>query len=219
MSLNLADSKVLGKLSSTLVGKWQISASIPAFFFWGGVFLIWFFTHDCDFLPTPLTPTFPSGFIRVVLIVAPFCFLVIVSSNLVEWATFPALRLLEGYWEPESGALPLIGHCIKEYEKKKKKLKIELNNKRNYLKELDKKYIEEGRLSPEEQELYTNIFSEITNYPEDENNVLPTKLGNFISAAEEYPYRHYGSPLSGFFLFVIFPPLSGLIGLNGMNII
>ncbi len=183
-----------------------LSASVPALFFWCGVLLIWFLTHDCDFLPTPAIDskiiTIDPKIIRVVLIVALFYFLAIVSSNLVEWATFSAFRLLEGYWKPEWEALPLIGSCIRKYEKKTEKLKIELKKKKNYLKELDKKYIEEGRLSPKEQDLYTDIYSKITNYPEDENYVHPTLLGNVISTAEEYPYLRYGLEFN-----VVFPRL------------
>ena len=180
---------------------WQISASVPAFFFWGGVFLIWFLTHDC------VIQLDQSDIIRGILLVAAFCLLVIVSSNLVEWATFPTFRMLEGYWKPEWDVLPLIGPYITKHEKKAQQLKENLKNKRDILKELDKKEIEEGHLSREDQEKYTTILLEITNYPEHENYVRPTLLGNIISAAAEYPYLRYGLEFNVVFprLFLVLP--------------
>ncbi|MDJ0899176.1 MAG: hypothetical protein QNJ55_10230 [Xenococcus sp. MO_188.B8] len=194
----------MDKLSRTLLEKWQISASVPAFFFWGGVFLIWFLTHDCDFLPST---TIKPDIIRGVLIVALFYFLVVVSSNLVEWATFPALRLFEGYWESEWDAFPLIGDCISK-EKKTKKIIKELEENRQYLEKLDTRYTtQEGGLSPEELKKCTKIYSKITNYPEDINYVRPTKLGNIITAAEEYSDLHYGLQFNVVFprLFLVLP--------------
>ena len=198
-------SNLAGQIFGTLAKKLQISASVPALFFWCGVFSIWFLTHDCDFLPTPTSEL--VIIIRGVLLVVLFCFLVIVSSNLVEWAIFPAFGLLEGYWKPEWDVLPLIGPCIKKHEKEAKQLKKDLKKKRKILKELDKKEIEEGHLSPEDQDKYTTILLEITNYPEDENYVRPTLLGNIISAAEEYPYRRYGLEFNVVFprLFLVLP--------------
>ncbi len=200
MSSYLPSQKVVDKLSRTLIEKLQINTSTSAFFFWSGVFLIWFLTHNCDFLPTS---TIQSEIVKGVLTVALFCFLVIVSSNLVEWATFPALRLFEGYWHPELDAFPLIGCFIRKYEEEAIELKKKLKHKRKILEKLDKRAIEEGYLSLKDHKKYNKIYSEISNYPEDESYFRPTKLGNIISAAEEYPYRHYGLIFN-----TIFPRLS-----------
>jgi hypothetical protein len=92
------------------------------------------------------------------------------------------LRLVEGYWP-----WPFRGLRVRLVDR----INRSLVDKETNLGGLADKY--ETRIAtPLEAERYALLEKELDQYPQDANLRLPTRVGNILRAAEEYPWRCYG---------------------------
>jgi len=167
------------RLGEGLAGEWNARTLTPAFAFWGGALLAYNQRYRWDGFRQFLEHVEPA--LGVALLVG-LLFLLSVSTGLVQWLTLPVLRLIEGYWP-----WPLNGLRVRLIDR----INRSLVDKENQLGELADKY-ETGMASLLEVERYARLESELDQYPLDPNLRLPTRVGNILRAAEEYPWRCYG---------------------------
>jgi hypothetical protein len=198
MLLGLPDQKIWGKLFDALVGSWQIQPLIPSFAFWGGGLLIYSLTNELKSLEKFRQESIPEGIVGDVLIIVGACLLVAISSSLMEWFTVPLLRWFEGYNWP---------CCFNWLEdRKRKNLRKEFTKKEKEWQALYQKW-EGGTSTPEERKKYAHLDAELADYPVNQDDFLPTRLGNILRAAEEYSHINYGLEITVVWerLFLILP--------------
>jgi hypothetical protein len=104
----------------------------------------------------------------------------VVSVGLVQLLTLPVLRLAEGYWpRPFRGLrFRLAGRVSRRLNKKEErwqKLRAKLD-----------------KCTAAQQDEYALLDAELAAYPVNPKMLLPTRLGNVLRAAEEYPFLRYG---------------------------
>jgi hypothetical protein len=120
-------------------------------------------------------------------------FLMAVLSWLVQQLTLPFLRLFEGYW---SGIFAGLAHYL---ARRAGQGAADLRDWRNYLywpyavaAQKDATLQLEDYLSAQELADYARLDFECETYPKKYAHFLPTRLGNLLRAAEEYPWIRYG---------------------------
>lgn len=188
--------KFWDKLSEGLGQKWATQKMGFALAFWIGGFLAWSTRHGWGELKAGLIKL-DSTPIYIVLAVGGLM-LVAASAAVVEWLHLPAIRLAEGYWP---------GPFRKLRFKLSKRVKNRLEEKDNRWSELEP-WVESGEASPEQRDEYARLDAELARYPKDSARLMPTTLGNLLSAAEEYPDVRYGLsvPVCWPRLWLILPP-------------
>lgn len=140
-------------------------------------------------LETPLQIAFASGGLVVVA----------GSAAVVESIQQSGLRLLEGYWPRLLG--PLRRYCVKLISERLAQLRTAWDA-------LAERYRD---LTPEEKETYASLDAMLATYPS-QARLLPTRLGNRLRAAEDYPWRHYGLATG-----VLWPRLWGVMPENAQK--
>jgi hypothetical protein len=117
-----------------------------------------------------------------ILLIAGIFLILVVSAEIVSGMTLFLLRLAEGYLPK-----PLLE--LKRWRIKKVKKRLEKKKKR--LEQLKIKYKDE-KMNEDELTEYARLDEELTNYPVQQSQLMPFRLGNIIRAAEEYSYIRYG---------------------------
>ena len=117
------------------------------------------------------------------------------SAALVEQVQLPVLRWLEGYWP---GWLSPLARRARARQVDR------MRRDRQAYTALARRYAD---LTPAEQEEYVRLDADLHLYP-DESRLLPTRLGNTLRAAEEYPWRRYGLAMGVVWprLWLVLPP-------------
>ena len=171
------------KLGEGLAGQWNARALTPAFAFWGGALLAWAYRHGWDKLIQLLQSL--DAVAGAALLIAGV-FLLAVSIGLVHWLALPALRLAEGYWPRPLGWLGEL--LVRRVNRVYLKRRLELEK-------LAKKY-QADALDRRGSQRYARLDFKLDHLPVDARLRLPTRLGNTLRAAEEYPALHYGLEIS-----------------------
>lgn len=104
------------------------------------------------------------------------------SALLVERLTFPALRLLEGYW-PQW----LAGPRVRLLARRSKKV-AEAEQRWEQLAEL----IDAESASSTEVDEYTGLEQTLRRVPPSPSRRMPTRVGDILRSAEGWPYEKYG---------------------------
>lgn len=165
------------KISKDVSGAWLMRALVPALaFFTIGVLtfaLSWPNSwHELQNLAQIVTANEIAAVILGLIVL-------LVSSGLVKWFTLPALRIAEGYWP---WLIAWFGYW------RAKKINIARQHKLKHLQELHGR---EPILTPGKRNLYARLDQELLLwYPDNEALTMPTRLGNILRAAEEYPLRY-----------------------------
>ena len=117
-----------------------------------------------------------------VALIVGVLFVLLVSAALVQWLTLPILRLMEGYWKwPLKGLRRRMVNGVNQMLAKKGQEWDQLADQ-----------YEAGSLDAEGMERYVELDNSLDEYPLEPNLRMPTKIGNILRAAEEYPGRCYG---------------------------
>ena len=175
--------KFWDSLAEGLAGTWNARLLLPAFAFWGGGLLAWVWRSGWSDLQTFLNNT---GEALGISLAVGLLVLLGVSGWLVQQFTRTALRLAEGYWPPpfRKWGYSRAGKISAKIEAKKERwndLAIKAQDP------------EGGGLSVKAYNEYTRLdASVVMNYPRQVKLFLPTRLGNILRAAEEYPAVRYG---------------------------
>jgi hypothetical protein len=103
----------------------------------------------------------------------------IASAAVVERFQLMALRGLEGYWHPIFNELK--DHLIRRQIKIKGKLELQFQD-------LDHR----PRLTSRDRQLLTKLDRQLSDFPVQDSDVMPTSLGNILRAAELRSLDKYG---------------------------
>ena len=173
------------KLGEGLAGEWSARLLAPAFAFWGGGLMVWAMNAQGgwerigQFLrDTSIT----SG--GALLIAGVF--LLAMSAGAAGWVSHSFLRWPEGYW-------PRILNWLED--RLVRRVNDNYQRDRAELKELNQKY-NAGALDRRETDRFAQLDADLENIPVDATLRLPTRVGNLLRAAEEYPNRCYGLEIS-----------------------
>lgn len=169
--------KILESFGSKLAEQWVATLLTPAFVFWAGGAAaglqrfgwkpasIWFSQQ-----PEPL---------QIALLVGVFC-LIVASAFVVQRFDLPVLRFLEGYWHPWLRPLRrwLIAREVKRSQK--------ISQRWQTLKRLNP-----AQMTAEQRDELIQLDWQQLYLPL-ENQLMPTRLGNILHAAEQRPLEKYG---------------------------
>jgi hypothetical protein len=172
-------------LGSELGKKWLAYLLEPALTFWGLGLLAWVYHQDDPWQTLSQAWGALDDVGKVAVIVAGVLGLA-ASSALLSWVQLPLLRALEGYWPKW-----LFGLRQRQIEK----VRGSLSAKKARWQLLRAQVRERGLavLRAVERQEYVRLDQEIVlRYPPDENNLMPTALGNRLRAAEDAPRHRYG---------------------------
>jgi len=173
--------KFWDELAEGLAGRWAAQALGPALVFWGGGLLawVWHTGRGWQRLTNRLAAVdHPAAYVAL----AVGGLLVLAASSAVgSWLQLPVLRLLEGYWPWPFRRLRfwLARRVVKRLEKKEEEWQTLVA-------------IEPEERGAEQQAEYARLDAQLARYPVDPRHLMPTRLGNILRAAEEYPLVRYG---------------------------
>jgi hypothetical protein len=184
------------QISSGVAQKWIERLLSPALVFWAGGLLAYITARGwtsvialVQRLDTPLQIALAVG--GLVSIAA--------SAAVVESIQRSALRFLEGYW-------PRPLRSLRHY--RVKHISERIAGLRAAWDALAVRYRD---LTPEELETYARQDAVLATFPS-RTRLLPTRLGNLLRAAEDYPWRRYGLATG-----VLWPRLWGVMPENAQN--
>jgi hypothetical protein len=172
-------------LGSELGKKWLTYLLEPALSFWGLGLLAWIYQQDNHWQALTQAWNGLDDVGKVVVIVAGVLGLA-ASSTLMRWIQLPLLRALEGYWPQWLFGLR---------QQRVEKVRGNLSEKKARWQILRAQVREHGlaALRAVERQEYVRLDRDIVlRYPPDENDLMPTALGNRLRAAEDAPRHCYG---------------------------
>lgn len=175
--------KFWDKLAEGLAGQWTAQVLGPALAFWGGGLLAWVWRYGWSPLFDGLVAlNNPAAYLALAM---GGLMLLAASSAAVTWLQLSVLRLAEGYWPGPFRRLRFA--LARRLEKR--------------LQAQDERWQELADIAPdqrtaEQQTEYARLDAELACYPVDPRRLMPTRLGNLLQAAEEYPQVRYGLTMS-----------------------
>lgn len=172
-------SKFWEKLTENLTQEWQARIMAPAFAFWTGGLFLYALRQGWQPLIDRVAAWSPAE--GIVAIIAALGILTI-STTFVTQFSIPLLRFLQGYWHA-----PLASLAVSRVNGINRKVK-EKEERWNWLAQRKAS----NELGAAQLHEYALLDANLANFPVDENWRLPTRLGNLMRAAEEYPHLHYG---------------------------
>ncbi len=123
-----------------------------------------------------------------------FLFTAILGFTLTALNTF-ILKMLEGYVIPFPVRF-LYNRSRKIHQQKAYNLMVHRNNLKSEIRHLEKNTINNSDLEAKLEELRDEYYKAVSDYdqtyPEDLNDVLPSRFGNTLKAAENYSGERYG---------------------------
>jgi hypothetical protein len=174
--------KFLEGVGGKLAEQWVANLLTPAFVFWSGGLLAYIDRHGGSAI-AQLFPDAKLEALQIGIIAGTFV-LIYLSALIVQRFDTEILRGLEGYWYPGLRRLPLLKWLRQRH------INIRQKNLDQWM-ELEAKY-QSNSLTSEQRAQHVRCDRIIRQYPTDEADFLPTRLGNILRAAERRPYDRYG---------------------------
>jgi hypothetical protein len=169
--------KFLESLGSKLAEQWIATLLTPAFVFWAGGVAAGL--QRFGWKPTSTWFSQQPESLQIALLVAGFC-LIAASAFVVQRFDLPVLRFLEGYWHP--WLRPLRRWLIAKQVKRSKRI----SDRWQQLVRIDP-----AQLTPEQRDEFVQLDGQQIHLPLP-NQLMPTRLGNILRAAEQRPLEKYG---------------------------
>lgn len=169
--------KFLENFGSKLAERWLATLLTPAFVFWAGgaiaglqrfgwkPAITWFKQQ-----PQPL---------QITLLIGGFC-LIAASGFVVQRFDLPVLRLLEGYWH--SWLRPLRRYFTAREAKRSQKISERWQELASF---------NPAQITAEQRDEFIQLDWQQLHLPQP-NELMPTRLGNILRAAEQRPLEKYG---------------------------
>jgi len=171
--------KFWDKIAENLAQETIVILYAPAFAFWTGGLGIYALRNGWQSILDMLEKLNTIQSIAILLVAIA---ILTISTILMGQFTVPILRWLEGYWQgPFAGLAQNRIDSINEKLSKKEERWNWLAKQRN-----------SEELNPAQAKEYARLDAELANYPVNETWRMPTRLGNLIRMAEEFPANHYG---------------------------
>lgn len=171
--------KLWEKIGEGLTERWLTSSYGPSLVFWAGGILAYGVENAKQKFNLAQLPEVTQIAILVIIM-----FFIGFTAKLVEHLQIEIIRLSEGY-------LPSFLISLQVRWSKYWKRKIKDKNKQ--LSELvEKELLQKEPLDEHEKIRKCRMDEDIARLPKEDRNVMPTLLGNLLSAAEEYPEVRYG---------------------------
>jgi Flp pilus assembly protein CpaB len=153
----------LKEVTGALDRRFVLTLFFPSLLFWAGLFLVYASTDDVAGLIAAWgKQSVELRTVEVVAAVVWVAFFSYVLSNQALWLT----QQFEGYWNWPLGK------------------RLRAWRKRHYIEVLE-------QLAAQGGEAYSQIYACFP-FPEESDQVMPTRLGNILKSAELYPKRQYG---------------------------
>jgi hypothetical protein len=169
------------QVGEDLAGKWTAQVLLPGFAFWGGGLLAYGWRHGWS-APTAWWNARASHE-QVALLVGALI-VVAFSSAVMERLQGTVIRAAEGYWPwPLRWLRFLLARFWRRWMGRK-------SDRWNALAE--KCDGQPEHLPPKERAEYARLDAALARFPVDPGRAMPTRLGNVLRAAEEYPQVRYG---------------------------
>jgi hypothetical protein len=174
--------KFLEGFGGKLAEQWVANLLTPAFVFWSGGILAYIHRHGWD----AVAKLFPDSKIEALQLAVLACFLLLIyiSALVVQRFDTEILRGLEGYWYP--GIRHLFRPYLTQYQIKRK------DEIKTQWKPLNKKLKAQKAVTSTERANFVRYDRSLRQFPNDETDFLPTRLGNLLRAAERRSYDRYG---------------------------
>ena len=166
--------KLWESLGESVTSRWALTSFGPALVFWGGGLFAWAQAHD---MAAQIKHwEILSAAEQIVWAVAGLVW-VMLWATLMERAQTGLLRLAEGYWP---GWLDWFRDWLAEHWANR------IERKRDQLETLQQSVTMKG------QRKRRRLDAELARLPVRRGHAMPTRLGNILRAAEEYPSVRYG---------------------------
>ena len=171
--------KVLEGFSGKLAEQWVATLLTPAFVFWAGGLAAYTQRIGWDTL-TKWYAQYPEP-LQVAMLVICLCF-VAASAFVAQRFDSEVLRALEGYWYPGIRRIlrPLVQRQIKHFTK--------LDNRWQTLNE--KVYVDIA--TPIERAECVRLDRKLRQFPREDYDFMPFRIGNILRFAERYSLYRYG---------------------------
>jgi hypothetical protein len=169
--------KFLESFGSKLTEQWVATLLTPAFFFWAGGAAAGL--QRFGWKPASTWFKQQPETLQIALLVAGFC-LIAVSAFVVQRFDLPVLRFLEGYWYP--WLRPLRHWFIVREAKRSQRI----DDRWQQLARIDS-----AKLCDEQRDEFVQLDWQQLHLPLP-NQLMPTRLGNILRAAEQRPLQKYG---------------------------
>ncbi|MBA3922100.1 MAG: hypothetical protein H0X31_10535 [Nostocaceae cyanobacterium] len=169
--------KLLGSFGSKLAEQWVATLLTPAFVFWaGGAAAL---LQHFGWTPVSTWFTQQPEPLQIALLIGVFC-LIAASAFVVQRFDLPVLKFLEGYWHPwlrrpRSWFIARVG-----------KRNQRISDHWQQLARLDP-----AQLTAEQRDEFVQLDWQQIHLPPP-NQLMPTRLGNILRAAEQRPLEKYG---------------------------
>lgn len=176
--------KFLEGFGNKLAEQWIANLFAPAFVFWIGGILAYIYRYGwqsiAQWFPDAKFEPLQVGILAIALI------LILISAFVVQRFDTEVLRGLEGYWYP---GIRDLGRPILD-----RMTQSQINRRKNLLKrwkQLHQKY-DHQQLSALDRANYVRLDRALRQFPNLDDDFMPTRLGNILRAAERRPYDRYG---------------------------
>ena len=169
--------KFLESVGSKLAEQWVATLLTPAFVFWAGGAAAGL--QRFGWIPASTWFSKQPEPLQIALLVAGFC-LIAASAFVVQRFDLPVLRFLEGYWHP--WLRPLRRWLIAKEVKRSQRI----SDRWQKLARLDP-----AQLTAEQRDELVQLDWQQIHLPLP-NQLMPTRLGNILRAAEQRPLEKYG---------------------------
>jgi hypothetical protein len=168
-------------LGDKLAEKWLAGIVVPSAVFWLGGLLVWiahFGSTALEMWFTHLTPILQGVVLISVLLVSAL------AGSIIQRLIPLLLRLLEGYCPRWLGGLRLL--CVNH----QRRVFTKAQNRWEELRIKEHKMPDD--FGPEERHEYAVLDQRLKHFPTQIDQLMPTRLGNMLRAAEQRPTEKYG---------------------------
>jgi hypothetical protein len=181
----MMSTKFFEGVGGKLAEQWVANLLTPAFIFWSGGILAYVYRFGWE----PIFQLFPNAKFEGLQLaaLAGILVLIYISAIVVQRFDIEVLRALEGYWYP--GVRKILRPVLKRMTQRHISYREQCFDE---WEPLNDKLEAHQTLSQNESANFTRYDRILRQFPGEEADFLPTRIGNLIRAAERRPLVRYG---------------------------
>ncbi len=170
-------------VGGSVADRWA-TVGVPALVFWVGAVLAFAAGGQSGVLSSWATRLEGQSTVIQVVVLLGALLVVAASAVVVNRMTTPALRRLEGYQWP--------GWAAGRWETMTKAIQDQYDRDMQQWQVLQTIIDEGGTLTAEQQQAYARVDAGLHRLPQNRGDMMPTRVGNILRAAERRPNDKYG---------------------------